>query len=34
MTHSTVMRYGKTIELEREPGLPEGQSVQVTLQLP
>lgn len=35
MSHSTVFRgivHGKTIELDQELGLPEGQSVQVTVQ--
>jgi hypothetical protein len=35
MTDSTVLRgvvHGKTIELEQEPGLPDGQQVTVTMQ--
>jgi hypothetical protein len=35
MSHSTIFRgivHGKTIELDQELGLPEGQSVEVTVQ--
>jgi hypothetical protein len=35
MSHSTILRgivHGKTIELDQELGLPEGQSVEVTVQ--